>query len=82
MRINQPVTQRERLYPEHQSLISTTDLESRITYANDEFCHIAGFNLEELQGSTTTWCATRICPSRPSPISGTISGPAKAGWGR
>ncbi|MGU5847886.1 methyl-accepting chemotaxis protein [Aeromonas hydrophila] len=50
MRINQPVTQRERLYPEHQSLISTTDLESRITYANDEFCHIAGFNLEELQG--------------------------------
>lgn len=30
MRINQPVTQRERLYPEHQSLISTTDLESRM----------------------------------------------------
>ena len=51
MRVNQPVTQRERLYPAHQNLISTTDLESRITYANDEFCQIAGFTLEELQGS-------------------------------
>lgn len=51
MRVNQPVTQRERLYPSHQNLISTTDLESRITYANDEFCQIAGFTLEELQGA-------------------------------
>ena len=51
MRVNQPVTQRERLYPLHQNLISTTDLESRITYANDEFCQIAGFTLEELQGA-------------------------------
>ncbi|BBQ54669.1 hypothetical protein WP2S18C03_37500 [Aeromonas veronii] len=50
MRVNQPVTQRERLYPDHQSLISTTDLESRITYANDEFCEIAGFQLDELVG--------------------------------
>ncbi len=50
MRINQPVTQRERLYPDHQSLISTTDLESRITYANEEFCEIAGFQLDELVG--------------------------------
>ncbi|MFQ2561791.1 methyl-accepting chemotaxis protein [Aeromonas caviae] len=51
MRVNQPVTQRERLFPAHQNLISTTDLESRITYANDEFCQIAGFTLEELQGA-------------------------------
>ena len=51
MRVNQPVTQRERLYPAHQNLISTTDLESRITYANDEFCQIAGFTLEERQGA-------------------------------
>ncbi|MFQ1638222.1 PAS domain-containing methyl-accepting chemotaxis protein [Aeromonas veronii] len=50
MRVNQPVTQRERLYPDHQSLISTTDLESRITYANEEFCEIAGFQLDELVG--------------------------------
>ena len=51
MRVNHPVTQRERLYPEHQNLISTTDLESRITDANEEFCQIAGFGLEELQGA-------------------------------
>ena len=50
MRVNQPVTQRERLYPDHQNLISTTDLESRITYANDEFCDIAGFSPDELRG--------------------------------
>ncbi|WP_042051357.1 PAS domain-containing methyl-accepting chemotaxis protein [Aeromonas dhakensis] len=50
MRVNQPVTQHERRYPEHQHLISTTDLESRITYANEEFCQIADFTLEELQG--------------------------------
>ncbi|WP_421169881.1 PAS domain-containing methyl-accepting chemotaxis protein [Aeromonas dhakensis] len=50
MRVNQPVTQHERRYPEHQHLISTTDLESRITYANEEFCQIAGFTQEELQG--------------------------------
>ncbi|MEG0007846.1 MAG: PAS domain-containing methyl-accepting chemotaxis protein [Aeromonas sp.] len=51
MRVNQPVTQRERLYPAHQNLISTTDLESRITFANEEFCQIAGFTLAELQGA-------------------------------
>ena len=50
MRVNQPVTQRERLYPDHQNLIYTTDLESRITYANDEFCDIAGFSPDELRG--------------------------------
>lgn len=82
MRINQPVTQRERLYPDHQSLISTTDLESRITYANDEFCEIAGFQLDELVGNTTIWCAILTCRNRPLPICGTISAKAKAGWGR
>ncbi|BEE19125.1 methyl-accepting chemotaxis protein [Aeromonas enteropelogenes] len=50
MRVNQPITQRERLYPDHQNLISTTDLESRITYANEEFCDIAGFTPDELIG--------------------------------
>lgn len=82
MRVNQPVTQRERLFPAHQSLISTTDLESRITFANEEFCQIAGFSLAELQGPPTIWCATPTCRARPSPICGAISGKARAGWGR
>lgn len=50
MRNNQPVTNREQRYRDEESLISTTDLESRITYANPAFCHIAGFQLEELMG--------------------------------
>ncbi|ALP40473.1 PAS domain-containing protein [Aeromonas schubertii] len=50
MRNNQPVTQKEVLYGDEESLISTTDLESRITYANEAFCKVAGFTEKELQG--------------------------------
>lgn len=50
MRNNQPVTQHEQHYPAEQALISTTDLQSRITDANDHFCAIAGFSREELLG--------------------------------
>lgn len=50
MRNNQPVTQHEQHYPAEQALISTTDLQSRITDANDHFCAIAGFSREELVG--------------------------------
>ena len=32
-------------------LLSTTELDSRVTYANPEFCDIAGFTLEELKGN-------------------------------
>lgn len=32
MRVNLPVTDHERLFPADQRLISTTDLDSRITY--------------------------------------------------
>ena len=50
MRNNQPVTQHEQHYPAEQALISTTDLQSHITDANDHFCAIAGFSREELLG--------------------------------
>ena len=50
MRNNQPVTQHEQHYPAEQALISTTDLQSHITDANDHFCAIAGFSREELVG--------------------------------
>ena len=36
--------------PRGERLISTTDLKGQITYANPEFCRIAGFTLEEMQG--------------------------------
>ena len=50
MRQNLPVTQRERTFPESERLISTTDLNSIITYCNDAFVEISGFTREELIG--------------------------------
>jgi len=50
MRVNSPVTEHERLFPAEQRLISTTDLDSRITYCNDAFVAISGFTHDELIG--------------------------------
>ena len=48
MRNNQPVTQREYTFPDHQRLISTTDLKGQITYCNDHFAEVSGYQREEL----------------------------------
>lgn len=48
MRNNQPITQRERSFPDSQRLISTTDLKGQITYCNQAFIEISGFSHEEL----------------------------------
>ncbi|KKO48271.1 chemotaxis protein [Arsukibacterium sp. MJ3] len=40
---------RERLFPESEFLLSTTDLNSHIKYANESFCDIAGYSLDELK---------------------------------
>ncbi len=40
----------EQNFDESQILLSTTDLESKIKYANEQFCTIAGYSLEELVG--------------------------------
>jgi aerotaxis receptor len=50
MRVNLPVTDQERAFPANQRLISTTDLDSRITYCNDAFVTISGFTADELVG--------------------------------
>ena len=39
---------KEQLFSSSEILLSTTDLDSRIKYANPGFCSIAGFSLEEL----------------------------------
>ena len=41
---------KEREVAPQQNLISTTDLESRILYANPAFCQIAGYHADELEG--------------------------------
>ncbi|RLV60710.1 PAS domain S-box protein [Parashewanella curva] len=35
-------------YPSHYKLLSTTDLDSRITYANQDFVAVSGYSYEEL----------------------------------
>ncbi|MBL4900346.1 MAG: methyl-accepting chemotaxis protein [Colwellia sp.] len=40
----------EKTYLASEQLVSITDLTGRITYANDEFCQVAGYTLEELVG--------------------------------
>ncbi|QKJ88886.1 Aerotaxis receptor Aer [Paramixta manurensis] len=50
MRNNQPVTQQEYSFDQHATLMSTTDLNSYITYANDAFIEVSGFSPEEING--------------------------------
>lgn len=50
MRINEPVSQKERGYPDHYHLITTTDLRGKITAANEEFAEVAGYTVDELVG--------------------------------
>ncbi len=50
MRKNFPITHNEVHVPEHQYLISKTDLKGRITYANPVFLAVSGFDAEELIG--------------------------------
>lgn len=51
MRNNQPVTAREYPIGEHDYLISRTDLQGRITYANSVFIEVSGFTRDELIGA-------------------------------
>ena len=51
MRSNLPVTNVEHILKNADTLVSTTDLKSRITYANPSFIDISGFTEEELIGA-------------------------------
>ncbi|MCE3025864.1 MULTISPECIES: methyl-accepting chemotaxis protein [unclassified Salinicola] len=51
MRNNQPVIDREVPLDDDAYLISRTDLDSRITYANPAFVRVSGFAYEELLGA-------------------------------
>ena len=50
MRNNGPITQQEYIVPEGATLVSTTDLNSRITYCNPSFIAVSGYRREELIG--------------------------------
>lgn len=50
MRSNLPVTQRDYPLSDNATLMSTTDISSHITYANEAFVEVSGFTREELMG--------------------------------
>ena len=50
MRNNHPVTQREYAFPDGVTLMSTTDTQSHVTYANEAFVEVSGFEREEILG--------------------------------
>jgi aerotaxis receptor len=50
MRINLPVTQHQYDFPQDATLMSTTDAQSHITYANATFVQASGFDSEEILG--------------------------------
>lgn len=50
MRTNLPVTQREYDFPRDATLMSTTDTQSHITYANAAFVQVSGFDCDEILG--------------------------------
>ena len=45
-----PVTNKENDFPESYVLVSSTDVKGRITFVNDVFCEVAGFEREALIG--------------------------------
>jgi aerotaxis receptor len=51
MRQNLPVSNREYDFPADATLMSTTDTQSHITYANDAFVSVSGFSREEIHGN-------------------------------
>ncbi len=52
MRTNLPVSQREVTVADGMTLMSTTDLQSRITYANGAFVQVSGYPRNELVGQS------------------------------
>jgi aerotaxis receptor len=51
VRENLPYTNREYDFPANATLMSTTDPQSHITYANDAFVSVSGFTREEIEGN-------------------------------
>ncbi len=50
MKVNLPVTNKNVDYPADRQLISTTDLQSHITYVNEDFMEVSGFDWDDLIG--------------------------------
>ncbi len=51
MRVNMPVTGREYVLRDDETIVSTTDLKGLITLVNDDFVRVSGFSRAELLGA-------------------------------
>ncbi|MYM29074.1 PAS domain-containing protein [Duganella sp. CY15W] len=51
MRLNSPVTQNEYVMQDGKTIVSSTDLQGNINYANPYFIEVSGFSEEELIGA-------------------------------
>jgi len=51
MRINSPITQNEYLMEDGKTIVSSTDLQGNINYANPYFIEVSGFTEQELIGA-------------------------------
>ncbi|MGK5022918.1 methyl-accepting chemotaxis protein [Janthinobacterium sp. LB2P10] len=51
MRVNMPITQNEYVLNEGMTIVSTTDLQGNINYANQYFIEVSGFSEMELLGA-------------------------------
>lgn len=50
MRNNQPVTQQEYIIADDATLMSTTDTQSYVTYANEAFVEVSGYSRDDILG--------------------------------
>jgi len=51
MRLNTPVTQHELVMEDGRTIVSSTDLQGNINYANPYFIEVSGFTEAELIGA-------------------------------
>ncbi|MGB4497315.1 MAG: methyl-accepting chemotaxis protein [Methylococcaceae bacterium] len=50
MKLNMPITNNELVMPKGSILVTRTDLQGKITYANDDFLKISGYSRDEVIG--------------------------------
>ncbi|MBY0555618.1 MAG: PAS domain-containing protein [Burkholderiaceae bacterium] len=51
MRVNQPVTENEYMMEDGKTIVSSTDLQGNINYANQYFIQVSGYTEQELLGA-------------------------------
>lgn len=64
MRINMPVTDEEYVLPLGEVIVTRTDLQGNITYANEAFLRSSGFSRSSRRKAIRKWRAWRPCSTR------------------